>query len=306
MRYVVGYTADRHGRDAVNLAATLAVSRGASLDIVVVLPVETVTYDMYSPDRSYYARLEAHGREWLAQAMDGLPQDVKATGRIYHAESIAEGLIQAATDPARGSEAALIAIGASRRGVLGRFTVGSIADALLHSAPVPVALAPAGYPGYPAITRITTALGERQGAEALLEVAIDSAAGRRVPLRLISLLSLDTSGTEEEQAVFARAETHATSLVEQARAALPSECAVTRAIGKGRSVEEAVQVLEFVADEMVLVGSSRLASPKRLFIGAAANKMLRALPVPMIVVPRDYAVPAEAKDAILSEKNQTY
>jgi nucleotide-binding universal stress UspA family protein len=36
----------------------------------------------------------------------------------------------------------------------------------------------------------------------------------------------------------------------------------------------------------VLVGSSRLATPKHLFLGSTAAKMLRELPVPMIVVPR--------------------
>jgi len=292
MRYVVGYTADRHGRDAIRLAATLAAERGASLDIVVVLPVETSTYDMYSPDRAYYSRLRAHGREWLDQAQSSLPKDLEASGRIYHAESIAEGLIAAAIDPARGEEAALIAVGASRRGVLGRFTVGSIADALLHSAPVPVALAPAGYQGYPAVTRFTAALGERQGAAALLNVAIDSAAGRQIPLRLISLVALAPDGADEERALVGKAEAHAAELVEQAKSELPAACPVTSAIGKGRTVEEAVQALEFAADEIVLVGSSRLAAPRRLFLGAAANKMLRALPVPMIVVPRDYEATA--------------
>ena len=38
--------------------------------------------------------------------------------------------------------------------------------------------------------------------------------------------------------------------------------------------------------ELAVVGSSRLARKRRLFLGATAAKMLRELPVPMIVVPR--------------------
>jgi nucleotide-binding universal stress UspA family protein len=34
------------------------------------------------------------------------------------------------------------------------------------------------------------------------------------------------------------------------------------------------------------VGSSRLAQPRRLFLGSTAAKILRELPVPMVVVPR--------------------
>jgi len=48
-----------------------------------------------------------------------------------------------------------------------------------------------------------------------------------------------------------------------------------------------VQGLEFSDSEVVLIGSSRLAQPKRLFVGHSASKIMRALPVPMIVWPRD-------------------
>ena len=37
---------------------------------------------------------------------------------------------------------------------------------------------------------------------------------------------------------------------------------------------------------LAVVGSSRLAEPRRLFLGSTAAKMLHELPVPMVVVPR--------------------
>lgn len=296
MRYVVGFVPNERGHEAVKLAATLAGNRGATIDVVVVLPVEKLTFNIYSPDRLFHAHLEQQGGEWLEWAMEDIPEGVVATGRIRHSESIAEGLIEAATDPELGSEAALIVIGASHRGLKGRFTIGSVAAALLHSAPVPVALAPAGYEPAPAITQLTCATGTRQGAEALLDVAIDSAAGRTVPLRLMSLVAL--GGGEDDRTVSDRAEQHAGALMEIAQAALPDECPVSSVIGRGRTVEDAVRALDFEASEIVLVGSSRLAGPKRLFIGASANKMLRALPVPMIVVPRDYEAPVENEKAV--------
>lgn len=294
MRYVVGYTPNKHGRDAVNLASTLAGTRGASLDVVVVLPKREQTFSMYSPDRAYHERLEEQGKEWLEQAMAMVPGSVSATARIRRAESIAEGLIEAATDAdSAADDAALIAIGASHRGVRGRFTTGSIAAALLHSAPVPVALAPSGYQGYPAITRLTCATGTRQGADALLDVAIDSAAGRHVPLRIMSLVALGTVGISDDARLrIGAAEQHADVLADKAAAVLPPESPVTSVVGRGETVEDCVSELKFDDSEIVLVGSSRLAGPRRLFIGASANKMLRALPVPMIVVPRDYSAPS--------------
>jgi nucleotide-binding universal stress UspA family protein len=46
-----------------------------------------------------------------------------------------------------------------------------------------------------------------------------------------------------------------------------------------------VEQLDWRHDEIAFVGSSRLASPHRIFLGSTANRMLRALPVPLIVVP---------------------
>ena len=44
--------------------------------------------------------------------------------------------------------------------------------------------------------------------------------------------------------------------------------------------------LAWLPGELLLVGSSRLAQPRRLFLGSTAAKMLDVIPVPMIVVPR--------------------
>lgn len=295
MRYVVGYAPDRRGKDAVRLATTLASTRGAELDIVAVLPIESSAYDSLSPDRSYQLELERRGREWLAEALALVPDGVHATGHLRRAESIAEGLIDAAADPERGEPAALVVIGATSHAIQGRFTVGSVASGLLHAAPAPVGLPPAGYPGFAEVTRVNCAIGNRQGAEALLNVAADTAAGRGVPLRLMSLVALGAGQSDDEgyQATVEEAQMHADALVEMVASELPDSSPVTSVVGRGRSLEEAVQTLEFEPSEIVLVGSSRLAGPRQLFIGASARKMLRALPVPMLVVPRDYDTGAE-------------
>jgi nucleotide-binding universal stress UspA family protein len=295
MRYVVGYVPNQRGRDAINLAAALAGPRAVNLDIVVVLPVETPTYDMYVPDSAYHSYLDTQGREWLDTALTDLPNGVHATSRIRRADSITEGLIDASTDPSLGAEAGLIIVGASHRGLQGRFTVGSVAAALLHSSPVPVALAPAGYDSHPALTRITCATGTRPGAELLLDVAVDAAATQQVPLRLMSLVALGTHKPDDQQAMINLAERHEADLVNKAVQALPDDYPVTSVVGRGQTFEEAAQALSFDPGEIVLVGSSRLAGPRRLFIGASTNKMLRALPVPMIVVPRDYHLPTSAE-----------
>jgi nucleotide-binding universal stress UspA family protein len=75
--------------------------------------------------------------------------------------------------------------------------------------------------------------------------------------------------------------------VDKAIAALPVDSSVTSVVGHGKSLEDAVLGLDFQDSDVVLIGSSRLAQPKRLFLGHSASKIMRALPVPMIVWPRD-------------------
>lgn len=286
MRYVVGYGPRQRGVDGVNLAATLARSSGATLDLVSVLPSDAPTFHMYSPDDAYNAEVEEQGREWLQDGLAHVPADVRADGELRRASSITQGLIDAATDPRR-DEAAMIVVGTYHRVRSGRFGLGSLADALLHASEVPVALAPAEYTGHPAITRITCATGMQPGTEDLVDNAIRLAAEWKVPLRLMSLVAVGEDGHEERREKWTQlAQQHVATLVQRATAALPADCPVTSVIGHGQSLEDAVQNLDFTDSEVVFIGSSRMAQPKRLFLGHSASKIMRALPVPMIVWPR--------------------
>jgi nucleotide-binding universal stress UspA family protein len=291
MRYIVGYGPERHGLDAINLAATLARSSGATVDVVVVLPDDSPTFHMYSPDRAFNEELEAQAEEWLAEGQSHVPSDVSVTGHIQRAESIVEGLIAEAEDAERSSGDDLIVVGTSHR-----VRLGSIADALLHSSAVPVALAPIGFEPQRAVTRITCATGVRAGDEILLDYAIRTAAAWRVPLRLMSLIAVGEGGSEERQQEWTRlAKLHLDHVAETARKKLPEQCLVTTIVGHGTSMGDAVSRLEFAASEVAIVGSSRLAQPKRIFLGRTANKMMRVLAVPMIVVPRGYESGGPAK-----------
>lgn len=293
MRFVVGYVPDRRGSEAVALGATLAGGREIGLDVVVVMPSDDPTYDMYSPDRRFQAALTDQAQEWLDGGLAQVPSGVPAQGRVRHDDSITQGLIEAATDPDLGPEAEAIIVGASHRGLIGELLIGSVSGALLHSSPVPVAIAPSGYAGHPALTRITVALGEGKGADALFDVAVAAAAARGIPLRLMSLIALDQED-ESREARLAAAREHADELVEQARAQLPAECVVTGEVGTGRALEDCVTAMEFEESEIVMLGSGRLARKRRVFLSASAHRIVRALPVPMVVVPRDYELPVLA------------
>ena len=281
MRYVVGYSSNERGADAVALASSLARAQDASLDIVHVVDPH-VPYAGPRPDETPATEAEqlvlVAARESLALVPDG----VEAAFRALPAESFAAGLIEAA-----GDDAGLIVVGAASNGLFKRFTVGSVANALLHASPVPVALAPRGFNRIEPVTRFTLATGQRAGADAAIGTAIGAANRRGVPLRLVSLVTLDAGPDEGGEATNA-AHRHANTVLSDAAARLPHGHDVSVAVAHGRTIEEAIDSLEWQEGEVLIIGSSRLGERNKLFIGSTANKILRALPVPMVVVPRDY------------------
>ena len=281
MRYVVGYTPTERGADAVALATSLALAQGAELDLVYVVK-PGAPYVALNPEGS---RVSAAEQEVLTAERAGLalvPEGLPAKFHVREADSFAAGLIEAAVE----YDAGLIVVGAASSGLFKRYTVGSVANALLHASPVPVALAPRGYQRTAPITRLTLAVGQRAGAEAAIETAIRAAKRRGVPLRLVSLVVLDTAGDAGE--AINAAHIHANTVLTAASGKVPAGHEVGVAVAHGRTIEEAIDGLEWDDGEILIVGSSRLAEKNRMFLGSTANKVLRALPVPMVVVPRDY------------------
>ena len=285
MRYVVGYSANARGHDAVNLAVSLALGRGASLDLVLVVPEVQQFGHAHAPNVGFENLLNEQAQEWLDQALALVPSSVPAQAHIRSGDSDAHALIEAAEE--LGAD--MLIIGATSNGIFKRFTIGSVASALLHASTVPVALAPHGYHRQEALTRISCGLGTRAGAEKLLDFALGMAVNREVPLRVVSLLALD--GGDAAGAADAAREYAA----ERLAAALPGgeqevreEAKTEVVVAQGRSIEEAVDRLGWEDGEVLLIGSSRLATGRSIFLGSTANRILRALPVPMIVVPSDY------------------
>ena len=94
MRYVVGYTANERGRDALNLAAALARTQDAELDLVMVDPVHSPYTAVYPPESGYRDLLEEQLEQWLSDGLAQVPDDVRAAGYIRNADSDAHGLIE--------------------------------------------------------------------------------------------------------------------------------------------------------------------------------------------------------------------
>jgi nucleotide-binding universal stress UspA family protein len=287
MKLVVAYLATPGGADAMALGARLARTLDAEIEACIVLPADRALPTLTGA-RDYEAKLGEQAEKWLTEALASVPDDLTAHGHVSFDDSFADGLIR---ETAR-LEADLIVVGGSGGGLAGSYSLGSVVNELLHSAPVPVVVAPRGARDskIDRVREVTCAIGQRQGADLLLEKAVRFSKAAGTPLRLVSLVALDPVFGQlrgDQEAVRERAMAHAQQVLETAKSSLPEGFPVASTIVEGETVEEAVRKLQWHDGDLIMVGSSRLSAPRRLFLGSTAAKMLRVLDVPMMVVPRD-------------------
>jgi nucleotide-binding universal stress UspA family protein len=208
-----------------------------------------------------------------------VPDDITARGAVIVDESVTGAL----SAEALRLEAEAIVVGGTGGGLAGSLSLGSLVDDLLHFAPVPVAVAPRGTRNSDVqrVRAVTCAIGDRPGARRLLDTAVRVSSATGAPLRLVSLVALDKHG---EQGIDAARE-HAKATLQSVQAALPEGSNVTAVVADGATIEAAVEGLDWQDGDLLMLGSSRLAPPRRIFIGSTAARILRALQVPIVVTP---------------------
>ncbi|KZF02046.1 MULTISPECIES: universal stress protein [unclassified Rhodococcus (in: high G+C Gram-positive bacteria)] len=284
MKITVGYLATPSGDDGVALATALARALDASIDIVLVMAVDEPVMEGSGPYRKVLA---AKAEGWVADAAAQVPSGIEVTTHVLSHESFARALIDFAVQ----TDADMIVVGGAGDGLLNRHSVGSVAGQLLHASEVPLALAPRGYRLSNApITDLTVAVPTRASAPNPLPFAITIASAAHVPVRLVSLVSLEPTGAPSDETSLdtrRRQVAAAQDNLDHAVRTLPDIDGLESIVADGSTLAEAMGNLDWKPGDVLFLGSSRLATPKRVFLGSSAAKILRAAPVPVIVVPHE-------------------
>jgi nucleotide-binding universal stress UspA family protein len=268
MTLLAGFAPDGRARGVLHLAAQLARSTGEPLVVGVVIPRPWAP----SParvDAEYQEFTDTAADDALAQARRRLPDDVEATFVVHHARSAPAGVLELASE----HDARALVLG----------PLGSTAHRLLHSSPLPVALAPKGFRTAPGarVRRVTVAFGGTDPS--LIETAGREAERVGAQLRVASFAvrahAPYTSGVgaEGQGGVLDEWE-------EAIRAAVPEGLEV--AIGQGTDWEDAIEEIEWSDGDVLVVGSSSIGPVAQLFLGSRAAKIIRHAPVPVVMVPR--------------------
>jgi nucleotide-binding universal stress UspA family protein len=293
---IVGLPRDERVTAAMHLGTMLARSLGQDLLVCTVVPPPWPP-GMGRVDAEYQQYLDRSAEEALDHARELLPSDVLGQFMVLQARSTSSGLLEVAQQ----HDATMVVLGSSTAGVLGRVAFGSVAERLLHSSPLPVALAPRGFRSRAdaRVTDLTAAFGASEGSDELV-VAVGGVAARvGATLRIASFAVRPRTpltagiGSRAEESVLnvwgaevAKAQQAVLATVSRLPHA-PSKVAAV--IGHGTDWAAAIEDIGWEDGSVLAVGSSSAGPIERVFIGSRSSKIVRHSPVPVVVVPRGAA-----------------
>jgi nucleotide-binding universal stress UspA family protein len=285
MHLTVGYLATPTGDDGVALAAAFARTFGADVDVVLVVRHELP--DGHPGRAQYQELLIERGQQWVAGAVSTLSAAARSvTPTVLVGDSFPETLMAFAEE--RHSD--LIVIGGARDGFFGGHLIGPVAGTLLHRSSIPVALAPRGYAEDPpeAITAVTAAVPTRPGDDNPLPFAIALARAGTLGIRMLSLVSAENLAEAADLGEVRAAQVAAAHRNLNAAAhALPDAPEIESLVADGMTLESALRKLNWTDSDVLVVGSSRFAAPKRIFLGFTASRILAGVAAPVVVIPRE-------------------
>jgi nucleotide-binding universal stress UspA family protein len=280
---LVGIDPVHHDPDAPVLAALLARDTGAPV-IAIAAYRDEAPRTLSDADHVHQLRGDAMARLHAVEpAFHGLAVETAAVAgpsaaRVLH-------------DCAEARGAALLVLGSTHRGAVGRIALGSTADRLLHGATCPVVVAPLGFAermrgidrvgvafvdteeGHEAL-RAATALAAACGAELHAATAIEPLPWSTTDLEPPIDIAVHLQRQREEEEITVR------SALDRVGAVVPSRIEVL--------VDPPVIALEqFSKDVDLLVCGSRGYGPLgSVLLGGVSRRLVHRAACPVVVVPR--------------------
>lgn len=292
MTVVVGYLTGKAGASPLHLAVGAALTLQTSLAVATVVPRPWMTPSPARIDAEYAqyaAQLASTSAEQARRVIAELDPDLEVTFHKFAHRSVSDGLLEAVES--LGAEA--LVLGSAADGKLGQVVVGSTADRLLHSCPVPLAVSPRGYrrPKRGGLARITCAYsGSRDSVDVVERIAaLTERLG--VAMRVVTFAVRGRNmypplvGLNKEDLVLQE-------WVEQAQEALlrlKSDGVIGEdvqvAVASGSAWDEALDSIDWIEGEVLAMGTTPSGAVARVFLGERGSKIMRYSPVPVLVLP---------------------
>lgn len=276
---IVGVDGRQGGRDALALAQRLRPVAG---DLVAVQAYACESYASGAAEAAYEADVGREVRRALAA-------ELACAGVTADARSVLDGTPAGALHRAAEEQrAALIVVGSSHRGPVGRVVAGDVASSTLHGSPCPVLVAPVRYAEDPGpLSTVGVGFDGSPGSRAAVVLARDVTVALGARLKVLTVLeapgawtaypSWAHDPTADGRGVRAVAQASLDALV----AALGTN--VSCELLEGRPARE----LARAGSELdLLVCGSRTDGPiMRLLLGCTSEALVRDAPCPVMVLP---------------------
>jgi nucleotide-binding universal stress UspA family protein len=288
---LAGFSSSRQGGAPLNLAVQLARTTGEKVIAAVI--IERALPPGVDPiEDEFQQHVATQATAALDRVIDRVRDNSDISVVVHQSTSIPRGLMELVDH----HHADLVVVGSSSSGLLGKVALGSVTDRLVHTAAVPVAIAPRGYPSSPLpIQRLTAAYGGAADAVGLIATTADLAKRWSARMRIASFTVRPLrmfGGTIEPSAedLVVRQWTRQTmdaalKQLNEARATV-SIPDVDVVVGAGTDWREAVDGITWESGDMLLLGSGAAGPMAQVFLGSVAAKIIRHAPVPVMIMPR--------------------
>ncbi len=292
MTVAVGYLSGKAGLSALNLGVEAARTLKTSLSVVTVVPKPWTTPSPAKVDAEYAQYADKLAADSAAQAKNciaSLDAELEVSFHKYAHRSAAGGLLDAVAE----LKAEVLVLGSAADGSLGQVVVGSTADRLLHSSPVPLAICPRGYRGSKThgLTRITAAYPGTAESLHVVERVCALAAQLEVPMRVITFAVRGRTMYPPEVGLHAE-DSLLSAWASQAREALAKLRSdgivgddVELQVVTGHGWDQALDTASWEDGEVLAIGTSPQGAIARVFLGSKGTKIIRHSPVPVLVLP---------------------
>lgn len=293
MTLLVGFAPHKDDSSAIELGATLARSLDEDMVVLSVVPAPWPTPLPGGVDKEFAAWSRERGQSAVAEAEELLSEhcpDVTARATWATGRSVPSTL----RSRAQAEHVSQIVLGSGNNGPWGQVVMSSTADWLLHTAEVPVAVGPRGYRREPdsRVSRVTCAFRGDDASRRVLRQSAQICRDMGVPMRVVTFAVrgrvMHTAGVSgAEEMVTERWLDQVGRAQREAVTALTAvdPGTVEQLVAEGRDWSSALRRIDWVDDEVLVVGSSATSPVTRLFLGQAATKIVRQSPAPVIVVP---------------------
>jgi nucleotide-binding universal stress UspA family protein len=304
------------GEHALPLALSVARRLGATLRVV---HVHVPPWGMYGElGGQYDETTDRILRESDRAYLDGVVQRLAAAADVSLSSALLDGPVAVAISShatATGSD--LLVMTTHGRGPLARFWLGSVADALVRQASIPILLVqpkevPPDLAQEPVVRRVLIPLDGSELAEHILEPALALGAATQAEYTLLRVVQpmipgghipaiAKVSGLREPllkqlQALHRRDWTEAQEYLERVAERLRARglTVQTRVVSQERAATAILEDASAHGADLIALATHGRGGPKRLLLGSVADKVLRGAATPVLVHrPVDKSAPVE-------------